>query len=48
MTDAMLKAISVLLDAIMRDEAKSGGLLTRDTIRKADELRVLLLVEKVK
>lgn len=35
-------AIQALLDAIMHDEAKSGGLLTRATIRKADELRIML------
>lgn len=42
MTDAIRKAIEKVIAAIQADELNHGGLLSRTTIRAADELRVLL------
>ena len=39
---AFLKAVSSVLTAVEDDEALSGGLLSRDTLRRAGELRRLL------
>jgi uncharacterized phage protein gp47/JayE len=36
------QAIEALIAAIMADEQRNGGLLSRSTIRAADELRLLL------
>lgn len=39
-------AIENLLRSIWSDEDQHGGLLSRDTIRRADELRALLAAEQ--
>lgn len=36
----LLKAIAALLEAINADNGPGGGLLSRATIRRADELRI--------
>ena len=38
MTPALILAIQALLESIMADEARSGGLLSRRTLRLAAEL----------
>lgn len=42
----LLNAIEELLRTIWSDEDRHGGLLSRDTIRRADELRALLAAER--
>ena len=41
--EAIVKAAEKLVAAITFDDSGSGGLLSRETIRAADELRVILL-----
>jgi hypothetical protein len=43
MSDRVLTAIRELIEAVMRDESHNGGLLSRDTLRRA-----YLLYEAVK
>jgi hypothetical protein len=43
MTEAIVKAAEKLIQAINTDNGIHGGLLSRETIRASDELRVLLL-----
>jgi len=43
LSEHILKAIRELIEAVMRDEAHNGGLLSRDTLRRA-----YLLYEAVK
>lgn len=45
MTPEILAAIRALVAAVLRDEARSGGLLSRDTLRKTNELMVLVAAE---
>ena len=40
---AIVSAAEKLVEAIAHDDNRSGGLLSRETIRKSDELRVALL-----
>ena len=40
-----LQAVSNLIEAVEDDEAHSGGLLSRDSLRRAGELRQLLARE---
>jgi hypothetical protein len=40
------QAIDALLTSIVNDEDRHGGLLSRDTIRHADELRSLLAADR--
>ena len=42
-TAAIVRAAEKLVAAIAFDDSGSGGLLSRETIRAADELRVILL-----
>jgi hypothetical protein len=42
-SERVLQAIRELIEAVMRDEAHNGGLLSRDTLRRA-----YLLYEAVK
>jgi hypothetical protein len=42
-TEAIVMAAEKLVAAITADDSASGGLLSRETIRAADELRVILL-----
>ena len=42
-TEAILKAAEELVAAVSFDVSRSGALLSRETIRAADELRVILL-----
>ena len=42
-TEALTLAAEKLVAAITTDDSGSGGLLSRETIRAADELRVILL-----
>jgi hypothetical protein len=46
MNSRTIGAIDALLSAIRDDEDKHGGLLSRDTIRRADELRLLACAER--
>jgi hypothetical protein len=46
MNSHLEKAIQALLASITSDEDRHGGLLSRDTIRKADELRALVSRER--
>ena len=48
MSDALIKAIEAVLEAIDRDENRSGGLLDRDTLRKASELRHAFACEQAR
>ena len=41
--EELVKAAEKLVQAITNDDNRSGGLLSRETIRVSDELRVLLL-----
>ncbi len=43
MVSELVTAAERLIAAVAHDESRSGGLLSRDTIRKADELRILVL-----
>lgn len=43
---SLTDAIERLLHSIWADEDRHGGLLSRDTIRRADELRALLSAER--
>jgi hypothetical protein len=42
-TEAIVAAAEKLVAAITFDDSASGGLVSRETIRAADELRVILL-----
>ena len=42
-TEAIVRAAEKLVAAITFDDSSSGGLISRETIRAADELRVILL-----
>ena len=42
-TEAIAMAAERLVDAIAFDDSASGGLISRQTIGAADELRVILL-----
>ena len=44
--DPVLAAIDALLRSIVEDDDRHGGLLSRDTIRRADELRSLVIRER--
>ncbi len=44
-TVAFLKAVAALLEAVEDDEALSGGLLSRSTLRRTGELRRLFEAE---
>ena len=46
MSPELLTAIDALLAAINTDNGAHGGLLSRETIRKADELRLALDAER--
>lgn len=43
LADQIAAAAERLVEALTFDDSASGGLVSRETIRKADELRVLLL-----
>lgn len=42
----LLAAALALINAVHEDDERGGGLLSRETIRKADELRIIVLKEK--
>lgn len=42
-TEELAKAAEKLVQAINNDNGSNGGLLSRETIRASDELRVLIL-----
>lgn len=42
MTPELQHAIKVLIEGVLWDEHRSGGLLSRDTLRKASLLLVML------
>ena len=42
MTAELAAAIRALVEAVLHDEARSGGLLSRDTLRLANELVLAL------
>ena len=42
----LIDAVETLIRSIWSDEDHHGGLLSRDTIRHADELRALLVLER--
>lgn len=42
MSASLVAAASALLKAVQSDNSHHGGLITRDTIRKSDELRIEL------
>jgi hypothetical protein len=42
-TEVIVRASERLVDAVTHDDTASGGLLSRQTIRVADELRIALL-----
>jgi hypothetical protein len=46
MSDAILIAVDKLLQSICDDDVQHGGLLSRQTIRCADELRLLVAGER--
>lgn len=43
MADEICAAAERLVEALTLDNSASGGLISRETIRKSDELRALLL-----
>jgi hypothetical protein len=43
LAEQIVTAAERLVKALTSDDSASGGLLSRETIRKADELRALLL-----
>ena len=43
LADQIVVAAERLVEALTLDNSASGGLLSRETIRKSDELRALLL-----
>ncbi len=45
-TPDLISAIEAVLASITADEAHHGGLLSRATIRAADELRLLVAAER--
>lgn len=45
MTAELAAAIRALVEAVIWDENRSGGLLSRETLRKASELVVLIEAE---
>jgi hypothetical protein len=45
-SDATLKTVDALLASIRSDEAAHGGLLSRSTIRAADEVRIAVARER--
>jgi hypothetical protein len=44
---ALLRAAAALIDAVEADEARSGGLLGKLTLRRASELRHCMLAVQV-
>ena len=42
MSDDLKKKLIVLLDSITNDMAKNGDILSRETVRAADEVRLAL------
>jgi hypothetical protein len=47
MTAAVAKAVAALIASLLCDEHLHGGLLSRETIRLANELQVLLAAEGI-
>jgi hypothetical protein len=43
LADQIVAAAERLVEALTFDDSASGGLVSRETIRKSDELRALLL-----
>jgi len=43
LAEQIVAAADLLVQALTHDDSASGGLISRETIRKSDELRALLL-----